>query len=344
MPDRLSAESWGLLPDGSPATLFTLRTARGTTVQVSDFGALLVSIQTEDRDGAVAEITRGTRRCADYHHNPACFGALVGRVANRIGHGHFTLDGQTHYLVCNNGPHHIHGGTQGFHQQRWNAEPFETSTSSGVVLTRTSPDGEEGYPGTLAIRATYTLADDDALTLDLRATTDAPTLVNLTQHTYFNLDGPDADVLDHHLAVRADAYLPTDATGLPTGEVCSVDGSPFDLRAATRLGDRLTAEVIAADAQLTLAHGYDHNFVLAMAPSETPQLAATVTAPTSGRTLTVWTTEPGIQVFTGHGPHQALALETQHFPDAPNQPGFPSIVLRPGEAFASKTRFEFGAR
>ncbi|MEL6444561.1 MAG: aldose epimerase family protein [Bacteroidota bacterium] len=344
MPDRLAAEPWGLLPDGSRATLFTLRNARGTTVQVSDFGALLVSIRTADQHGDFEEIARGTQRCADYHHNPACFGALVGRVANRIGYGRFTLDGQTYEVACNNGPHHIHGGAHGFHQHAWAAEPFETLTTSGVVLTRVSPDGEEGYPGALAVTATYTLTDDDALTLDLHATTDAPTLVNLTQHTYFNLDGPDADVREHRLTVHADAFLPTDATYLPTGEIRPVDGTPFDLRTPTRLGDRLAADVVAADAQLTLANGYDHNYVLGMTPTSAPELAAEVRAPSSGRTLAVWTTEPGIQVFTGHGPHAALALETQHFPDAPNQPGFPSIVLRPGETYASQTRFRFGVQ
>ncbi|MEL7167941.1 MAG: aldose epimerase family protein [Bacteroidota bacterium] len=344
MPDRLATEPWGLLPDGSRATLFTLRNAHGTTVQVSDFGALLVSIRTKDRHGDFEEITRGTQRCADYHHNPACFGALVGRVANRIGHGRFTLDGQTYQVACNNGSHHIHGGAHGFHQHRWSAEPFEMPTTSGVVLTRVSPNGEEGYPGALAVTATYTLTDDDALTLDLHATTDAPTLVNLTQHTYFNLDGPDADVREHRLTVHADAFLPTDATYLPTGEIRPVAGTPFDLRSPTRLGDRLTAEVIATDAQLTGANGYDHNYVLGMTPTATPELAAEVAAPTSGRTLAVWTTEPGIQVFTGHGPHAALALETQHFPDAPNQPDFPSIVLRPGESYASQTRFQFGVQ
>ncbi|MEM9998572.1 MAG: aldose epimerase family protein [Bacteroidota bacterium] len=342
MSTRLSSAPWGTLPDGSTATLFTLRNAHGTTVQVSDFGALLRSVQTRDRNGALGEVTLGFDDLDTYLDNPWCVGALVGRVANRIAGGRFVLDGETYQLPVNDGPNHLHGGEQGFHLRRWDAEPFETPSSAGVVLTLTSPAGEEGYPGALDVTVTYALSDDDVLALDVRATTDAPTLVNVTHHAYFNLDGPSGNVYDHILCVPASAYLPTDATSIPTGEVRPVAGTPFDFRGPTRLGDRLTWEVITADPQLARVNGYDHTFVLQADSQQALHLAAEVHAPTTGRTLDVWTTEPGVQVFTGYGPHAGLALETQRFPDAPNQPSFPSIVLRPGDTYVHQTLFRFG--
>ncbi|MEM8557109.1 MAG: aldose epimerase family protein [Bacteroidota bacterium] len=340
MSSRLSSAPWGTLPDGTVATLFTLCNAHGTTVQVSDFGALLRSVQTRDRGGVLGEITLGFDGLDAYLDNPWCIGALVGRVANRIAGGQFVLDGEAYQLPVNDGPNHLHGGVRGFHLRRWDAEPFETASSAGVVLALTSPADEEGYPGTLDVTVTYVLSDDDVLALDVRATTDAPTIVNVTHHAYFNLEGPGGDVYDHLLRVPADAYLPTDAASIPIGEVRPLADTPFDFRGPTRLGDRLRPETIAADPQLARVNGYDHTFVLRQ--EDGLNLAADVHAPRSGRTLEVWTTEPGVQVFTGYGPHAGLALETQHFPDAPNQPDFPSIVLRPGDTYVHQTHFRFG--
>jgi len=280
------------------------------------------------------------------------FGALIGRYANRIARGRFTLDGRETVLPTNDGPNHLHGGPCGFNKAVWRVAPFHHPGKDGAVLCHRSEERDQGYPGTLYARATYTLTDDNALTIDYSAIADAPTPVNLTQHAYFNLAGHDAGtVLDHELMIRASRFTPVDATLIPTGEIRDVRGSPFDFTTAQRIGSRIHAD----DDQLMIAGGYDHNFVLDRGDGDEPALAARVVEPRSGRVLEVFTTEPGVQFYTGNGIHHSLpgkgghvyaqhaafALETQHFPDSPNHPEFPSTVLRPGQEYRSRTVYRF---
>lgn len=353
-PDAPSAEPFGTLPDGTEATLYTLTSPSGARVRVTDYGGIIVSAEVPDRDGRLADVVLGFDSVEGYTSEAyreagPYFGAIIGRFANRIDGGRFTLDGRAHQLATNAGPNHLHGGDVGFDQRLWDVEPFASADGAGLRLSRTSPDGEEGYPGTLRVTVTYTLTPDDRLTVDYEATTDAPTILNLTQHTYFNLTGdPSEGVLGHELALQSDAFMPVDDSSIPTGEVRSVDGTPFDFRQPATLGARIDAD----DEQVRLAGGYDHNFVLA---GDGLAEAARVTEPASGRALVVETTEPGVQLYTGNHLDGSLVgkgdvryetragfcLETQHPPDAPNQPGFPSVVLRPGETYASRTVFSF---
>lgn len=351
----LRREPFGLLPGGGEATLFTLSTPRGTTVRLTDFGAILTSIEVADRDGALADVTPGFDSLEPYLGEHPYFGSLVGRYANRIARGRFTLDGRTYSLAVNNPPNHLHGGPEGFHRKLWRLEgTIGTAEAAGVVLGYSSPDGEEGYPGTLDVRVTYTLTVEGALSMELFALTDRATPVNLAQHAYFNLAGAGTGgILDHELQIHASAYTPTDETQIPTGAVESVLGTALDFTRPARIGDRIDDP----HPQLALAGGYDQNFVLdrereGLAP------AARLYHPASGRELVISTTEPGIQFYSGnlldgslpgkggrvYPRRSALALETQHFPDSPNQPGFPSTILRPGEEYRSTTVFAFSAR
>jgi aldose 1-epimerase len=355
------SQSFGKTPAGRDAVLVTLQNRHGLRVDLCDYGATVVNLFVPDRHGRPADVTLGFARVADYVTLSPYFGGIIGRVGNRIAHGRFTLDGRTHSLATNNTPGgipcHLHGGTVGFDKRFWTLAAAEPDR---VRFTLHSPAGEEGYPGNLDVAVTYALTADNALRLDYEARTDAPTIVNLTNHAYFNLAGEgNGTILDHVAQFHAEAYTPVDAGLIPTGEIAPVAGTPLDFRTARRIGDRIAAD----HPQLRFGRGYDHNFVLdrptappgAAGPSSAPQLAATVVEPTSGRVLEVHTTEPGLQFYSGnflagafpakHGhvyPYRGgFCLETQHFPDAPNRPEFPPIVLRPGETRRSTTLYRF---
>lgn len=331
--------------------MYTLKNANGVEVRAINYGGIILSLRVPDREGRFEDVVLGFDSLQDYLENPPYFGAIIGRYGNRIAHGRFTLDRQSYTLARNNGPNHLHGGLKGFDKVEWDAAPFENEEGSGLIFSYTSPDGEEGYPGTLAVRVTYTLTDENELIFDYLATTDRATPVNLTQHSYFNLSGGERDILDHVVMLNADHFTPVDSTLIPTGEIRSVAGTPFDFRTPTPIGARIEQD----DPQLGHATGYDHNFVLNRNGAQAPTLAARVYEPTSGRMLEVYTTEPGLQFYSGNfldGTLQGnngiayerrygLAMETQHFPDSPNQPSFPSTILRPGEEYRSRTIYRF---
>lgn len=316
------------------------------------YGGTIVSIRVPDRNGVFADVTTGFDSLDAYVNDGRFFGAIVGRYANRIAHGQFTLDGVVHQLARNEGENQLHGGAGGFHRAIWRVEPFERDGISGAVLRHRSPAGDQGFPGTLDATVTYSLTGDNALSIDYRASTDAPTPVNLTQHAYFNLAGHDAgDILSHALALNASQFTPVDAKLIPTGVIQSVTGTPLDFTTPHEIGARIHQD----DHQLRLGGGYDHNFVIDRAGDGDLDVAATVSEPTSGRVLDVLTTEPGIQFYAGRGlsggalgkgghayaRYGAFALETQHFPDSPNRPAFPSTILRPGEEYRSTTVYRF---
>jgi aldose 1-epimerase len=344
---------FGRAPDGAPVELFTLTSAAcGIEVRVATYGGIIVSLRVPGRDGA-ADVVLGHDDIEGYGRSASYFGAIVGRYANRIAGGRFTLDGETHRLTRNDGANHLHGGTRGFDKAVWRAEPFARAGACGVALAHTSPDGDQGYPGTLEARATYTLGDDGRLTVEYRGTTDRATPVSLSQHSYWNLAGAGSgSVLDHDLTIHADHFTPVDGALIPTGVIAEVAGTPFDFRAPMRVGARIREP----DVQLRRGHGYDHNFVLRRDDGAGLAPAARLRDPASGRVMEVWTTEPGVQLYTGnriaaetrgkegrsYGPHAALCLETQHFPDSPNHPDFSSTILRPGEEYVSRTEYRFG--
>ncbi len=346
----MSRSAFGRLPDGTPVDRFELSNARGLELAVMSYGATLISVRPLDRDGRREDVVLGFEVFDDYLTRARYFGSVVGRYGNRIAHGRFVLDGAPFQLAVNNGANHLHGGVRGFDKVVWQAEPFRSGDNTGVAFTYTSADGEEGYPGTLTASVTYTLTPGNELRLDYRATTDRPTPLNLTNHSYFNLAGRGiTDILGHYLTLDADRYTPVDATQIPTGEIAAVAGTPFDFRTAAAIGARIDAD----EEQLRRGNGYDHNFVVNGWASASLRLrhAARAVDPSSGRTLDVATTEPGIQFYAGNnldlarngfGRRTAFCLETQHFPDSPNHPQFPSTILRPGQIFESTTVFTFG--
>jgi aldose 1-epimerase len=344
---------FGTLADGRSVDVYTLTNANGLRLRCLDFGGRIVSLETPDRDGTLGDVVLGYDSVAAYVGDRSYFGALVGRYANRIGHARFSLDGVTYPLTVNDGANQLHGG-RGFHAELWSAEPVERPDGAGLRLSHVSPDGDDGYPGTLTARVTYTLTDANELVIEYLASTDRATPVNLTQHAYFNLAGDGSGAItDHELTLAAHAYTPVDAGLIPTGELRPVAGTPFDFTTPQPIGARIDAD----DPQLRVAGGYDHNFVIDAAGGGLT-LAARVHEPTSGRVLEVLTTEPGVQFYSGnflenggegkagrHYDHRGgFCLETQHFPDSPNQPAFPSTILRPGETFTSRTVLRFGAR
>jgi aldose 1-epimerase len=358
---RVSQLPFGTMPDGAQVDLFTLTNAHGVEARLITYGAVLVSLRAPDRNGRLGDIVLGFDTLEGYLTRSRFFGAVVGRYANRIAHARFTLDGTTYQLAANNGRNHLHGGRRGFDKVLWAGTACErdeharAAGDAGVVFTYTSPDGEEGYPGTLSVSVTYTLTPRDALIVDYAATTDRATAINLTQHSYFNLGGEGhGDVLSHRLTIDADRYTPTDDTQIPTGEIASVKGTPFDFLSPTDVGARIDAD----DEQIRHGRGYDHNFVLNgdRGSRTAPGHAVRLIDPASGRTLDVSTTEPAVQLYSGnnldggivgksghvYGRRSALCLETQHFPDSPNHASFPPTILRPGERYESRTVFTFG--
>ncbi len=351
-PTTYTTDVIGSTPDGD-VDRFTLSNDSGMRVQILTYGGIIQTIEVPDRRGRMANVALGFGDLIDYVRRSPYFGCVTGRYANRIALGRFTLDGATYHLPVNDGPNSLHGGNVGFDKRIWAAEPFERGDTVGVVMRYTSPDLDQGYPGALTTTVTYTLTPDNAVRIGYQATTDKPTIVNLTNHTYFNLAGESSGSVEgHRLRINARRYTPVDATLIPTGRVDPVAGTPMDFTRPVAIGERIREDF----PQLVTGHGYDHNWVLDR--DEDPGLveAATVVEPESGRVLTVLTEEPGIQFYsgnlldgtlTGTGGRRyrrgdGFALETQHFPDSPHHANFPSTVLRPGQVYRTTTVYRFG--
>jgi len=350
---HVARAAFGTLPDGGAVEQFTLTNGHGVEVRAISYGAIITLLRTPDRAGTPGDIVFGYDSLGAYVSDKSYFGAVVGRFANRIGHARFTLGGHAYTLAANDGKNTLHGGLRGFNKVLWRGEPFTHGDTVGVTFRYTSPDGEEGYPGTLQAAVSYGLTSTNELVIDYEATSDKPTPVNLSQHSYWNLHGDGkGTILDHQLTIDAAGFTPVDSTLIPTGAVTPVAGTPFDFRTPTAIGARIDAK----DTQLRFGRGYDHNWVLDRKGSSGLLHAVRVVDTTSGRTLDIATTEPGLQFYSGnfldgsiHGkggvayPHRsAIVLETQHFPDSPNHAAFPSAILRPGETLRSRTVLTFG--
>lgn len=351
---------FGAMPDGARVEAITLSNARGFSARILSYGAILQSLMVPDARGRRADVVEGYASLDGYLSRPNYFGSSVGRYANRIGGAHFTLDGRAYTLAKNDGPNSLHGGAAGFDRHLWQVVSLSSGPQASVTLRRTSPDGEEGYPGALSVTATYTLDDKGALSITYRATTDAPTIVNLTGHAYFNLGGEASgrSIMDHRIMIPADAYTPVDATLIPTGEIAPVAGTPFDLRKPTAMG----AHIRDGDPQLALARGYDHNWAItrpnADRPTKDQHLMAAIRDPLSGRAMEVWSNQPGLQFYTGnfldgtirgkggklYRQGDAFCVEPQVFPDTPNRPAFGSARLDPGQTYVHRITYRFSAR
>lgn len=342
-------EPFGRLPDGTSVTRVTLTNAAGVLVDVISYGGIVTRLLAPDARGCFADITLGLDSLEEYQSSNAFIGALIGRYANRIANGRFDLDGRTCRLDCNDGAHHLHGGFEGFDKRCWCLEPFESRNSAGVAMTLTSPSGDQGYPGKLVVRAFYELSDANELALTMCATTDEPTIVSMTQHSYFNLAGQ-GDVLDHRLQIDSEFYVPVGAGLIPLGHLAGVAFSPFDFRQPKAIG----RDIGATHEQLLCALGYDHTFVVKTEVDGDLTLAARVTEPLSGRVLEVLTTEPGIHFYSGNrltgglrgkgralNRHSGFCLEPQHFPDSPNQAGFPPVTLLPNQMYRNQVLYRF---
>jgi aldose 1-epimerase len=350
----ITKDAFGSTAEGA-VDRYTLTNPSGMRVRIITFGGIVQSIEVPDRNGHNTNVALGFSTLTPYLTNPAYFGALIGRYGNRIALGRFTLDGVTYQLPINNDPNSLHGGTVGFDKHIWAATPFRRGDNVGLVMRLTSPDGDQGYPGTLRVQVTYTLTADNNLRLDYRATTDKATVVNLTNHSYFNLNGEGTgSIYDQKLLLNANRFTPVDSTLIPTGVLQPVAGTPLDFTRATAIGARIREP----HQQILFGQGYDHNWVLNRSDSTSLVLAARMSSDTSGRVLTMLTDQPGIQFYSGNfldgtlvgtGGHvyrqgDGLALETQHFPDSPNHPNFPSTVLRPGQTLRSTTVYQFSTQ
>jgi len=348
----MTPQPFGKDNDGRIATLYTLRNSRGMEVAITDYGATIVSIKVPDRLGAFADVTHGHDDVAGYAAGTTYFGGTIGRYGNRIAHGKFSIDGVTHTLAKNDGENTLHGGIFGFSKVFWTAKEISVSGTPALQLDYLSKDGEEGFPGNLSARVIFTLTNANELKINYSATTDKKTVVNLTNHSYFNL-AAGGTILDQELMIAADRFTPVDKGLIPTGELRPVAGTPFDFRRPTAIGSRIAT----GDEQLKFGQGYDHNWILNSHGSPQPVLVVTLVDPKSGRKMEVWTTEPGVQFYSGNfldgsikgkgsAPYQlrsGLCLETQHFPDSPNHPSFPSTELVPGATFSSETIYKFSA-
>jgi len=348
---KMQKQSFGKTDDGQQVDLYILTNKHGMEAAISNYGGTVVTLEVPDRDGKLDDVVLGYDKLEDYAAGKAYFGAIVGRYANRIAHAQFTLDGTTYTLAKNDGDNHLHGG---FNKRVWTAKDVSSSAGQALELTYLSKDGEEGFPGNLSVKVVYALTDQNELKIDYSATTDKDTVLNLTNHCYFNLAGQgNGDILQHQLTIRADRFTPVDANLIPTGELRSVKGTPFDFTTATVIGARIDQD----DQQLKLGRGYDHNWVLNGDASGSLTLAAQAYEPRSGRLLEVSTTEPSIQFYTGnfldgirgkqgkvYNRRYAFCLETQHFPDSPNHPKFPSTVLKPGQHYQTTTVYKFSTR
>ncbi len=338
-PDNISVEDWGVF-NGKAVKLYTLENENGLIMRVTNFGCIITELHVPDRNGNMADILLGHDNLHAYIAGHPYFGAIVGRFANRIDAGRFELDGKAYQLPLNDGANHLHGGVNGFDRHVWNATPMSTPDGPAIRFHRVSPDGEEGYPGNLDVAVVYTLTNDDELKTEMVATTDAPTIVNLAQHNYWNLAGHDSGpITDHIFHINAPYFTPASESLIPTGEFAPVEGTPFDFTEPRAAGDRI-GDIDAA------IGGYDHNFVLAGEGDEY-RLAARVSEPTSGRVMTLHTNQPGIQFYSGnfldgsdvgkggvaYERYTGFCLETQHFPDSINNPDWPSVILRPGQAY-----------
>jgi aldose 1-epimerase len=351
---EIARQSFGQIKDGAPVDLYPLINSNGLRAEITNYGGIITSLQVPDRNGRHADVALGFDTLNGYLGEHPYFGAIVGRYGNRIAQGKFTLNGATYTLARNNGENSLHGGVRGFDKVVWEAKEFTGQGECGLELTYVSKDGEEGYPGNLTAVVRYTLTDQDELKIDYSATTDKDTVLNLTNHSYFNLAGHgEGDILNHQVKLYADRFTPVSASLIPTGELKSVRGTPFDFTEPTAIGARIGE----TDEQLKFGIGYDHNFVV-NGEAGTLRPAAEVYEPRSGRVLEVLTTEPGMQFYTGnfldgtiHGKggkvynqRYGFCLETQHFPDSPNQPSFPSTVLKTGDRYTSQTVFRFSTR
>ena len=348
---NVKKEYFGKTASGQTISLFTLTNANGLEARIMDYGGIVVSLKVPDRHGHLDDVVLGFDSPDGYATTSQYFGSLIGRYANRIGKARFALNGVEYKLAANNGANHLHGGLNGFNKIVWKARPVKTPDGAAIELTYLSKDGEEGYPGNLSVTVVYTLTNSNELKMEYRGTTDQDTVVNLTQHSYFNLAGQgQGDILKHELMINAARFTPVDEGSIPTGELRSVKGTPFDFTRPTTIGLRIDQD----DEQLKLAHGYDHNWVLE-GKMGTLRKAAMVHEPTTGRVMEIWTTEPGIQLYTGnflngskigkdrkpYQLHYAFCLETQHYPDSPNKPQFPTTTLKKTARYRSTTIYRF---
>lgn len=347
----ITKQHWGNGPSGEQVDLYTLRDSKGLEATITNYGGRIVKLKTPDRNGKFEDIVLGFDDLNGYFGKNPYFGALLGRYANRIANGEFQLDGKAYKLARNNGPNALHGGLKGFDKVVWTARQISTAKHPGLELKYLSKDGEEGFPGNLNVTVVYTLTDENELKIDYEATTDKDTVINLSNHSYFDLSGQSAGkIMDDQVMINADKFTPVNSNLIPTGELRSVAGTPFDFRKPTAIGARINEN----DQQLNYGMGYDHNFILNRT-GDGPSLAAKVTDPDSGRVIEVFTTQPGIQFYTGnhldgtvrgkggtlYKPRFAFCLETQHFPNSPNQPDFPTTELKPGQQFHEITIFKF---
>jgi aldose 1-epimerase len=349
----LKQEVFGKTADGQRVDLYTLTNANGVEAKITNYGGIVVSLKTPDRNGKMDDVVLGFDNLDEYLKGHPFFGAIAGRYANRIAKGRFTLNGVEYKLAVNNGENSLHGGTKGFDKSVWKARQVPAKGGVALELTHFSPDGDEGYPGNLSVKVVYTLTDKNELRIDYSATTDKDTVLNLTNHSYFNLAGQGSgDILKHVVTINADRFTPVDSTLIPTGELRGVKGTPFDFTTPTAIGARVDQD----EEQMKFGQGYDHNFVLNGQPGTLRQ-AVKVSEPTTGRVMEVWTTQPGVQFYIGnflterggkvgkvYNKRTGFCFETQHFPDSPNHPSFPTTVLKKGGRFQSTTVFKFSAQ